>query len=88
MASSPGLCTDAAPTATRACATLPADSPCDDGDDVTMADACATVELGSCAGVVSLAAKVGLPMDATNLVLPAAGATPAEVETRARSRWP
>ena len=46
VASSPGLCTDAVPTATRACATLPADSPCDDGNDETMADACATVELG------------------------------------------
>jgi hypothetical protein len=42
---------------------------------------------------VNLAASVDLPMDATNLVMPAADATPAEVDAspvrrRARARTP
>ena len=45
-----------------------------------MGDKCATEDAGSCAGVVRLAASVDLSMNNSNLVVPAAGATPEEID--------
>jgi hypothetical protein len=67
--SSDDLCTGVKPTISRACETQAIGSTCDDGDEQTMGDVCASELANSCAGKVNLVAAMtyDLAFDATDV---------------------
>jgi len=58
-------CESEEPARTKTCPTLAVGASCDDNDDETSFDTCASLEANSCAGKVQLAAAVTLPVDTT-----------------------